>query len=89
MQRPKLLLADEPTSSLDPRTSVEVLEILTKLAQSQNVPVIVNMHDVSLAKRFATRVIGMTGGKIVYDGAPDGLTDAMLKSIYGGEDWLA
>ncbi len=88
MQRPKLLLADEPTSSLDPRTSVEVLEILSKLAKSQNVPVIVNMHDVNLAKRFATRIVGMTGGEIVYDGHADGLTDLILKQIYGGESWL-
>lgn len=89
MQRPKLLLADEPTSSLDPRTSVEVLEILAQLAKQQNVPVIVNMHDVSLAKRFASRVIGMAGGQIVYDGGPEGLGDDMLKTIYGGESWLA
>jgi phosphonate transport system ATP-binding protein len=89
MQRPKLLLADEPTSSLDPRTSVEVLDILASLAKSQNVPVIVNMHDVSLAKRFATRIIGMTGGQVVYDGSADGLSEAILKQIYGGESWLA
>ena len=89
MQRPKLLLADEPTSSLDPRTSVEVLEILARLAQQQNVPVVVNMHDVGLAKRFASRIIGMTGGQVVYDGGADGLTDEILKTIYGGEDWLA
>ncbi len=89
MQRPKLLLADEPTSSLDPRTSVEVLEILARLAQSQNVPVMVNMHDVVLAKRFATRIVGMAGGKIVYDGGADGLSEDILKQIYGGESWLA
>jgi phosphonate transport system ATP-binding protein len=89
MQRPKLLLADEPTSSLDPRTSVEVLEILVRLAKSQNVPVIVNMHDVHLAQRFATRIVGMSGGKIVYDGQAEGLNDDRLKQIYGGESWLA
>lgn len=89
MQRPKLLLADEPTSSLDPRTSVEVLEILASLAKSQNVPVLVNMHDVNLAKRFATRIVGMTGGKVVYDGGADGLSETILKQIYGGESWLA
>jgi phosphonate transport system ATP-binding protein len=89
MQRPKLLLADEPTSSLDPRTSVEVLDILSRLAQSQNVPVMVNMHDVNLAKRFATRIVGMTGGKVVYDGNAEELTEDILKHIYGGESWLA
>ena len=88
MQRPKLLLADEPTSSLDPRTSVEVLEILSTLARQRNVPVIVNMHDVVLAKRFASRIVGMTGGQVVFDGAGADLSDTILKTIYGGEDWL-
>ena len=88
MQAPKLLLADEPTSSLDPRTSVEVLEILATLAKQRNVPVIVNMHDVGLAKRFASRIIGMTGGQVVFDGLGADLSDDMLKHIYGGEDWL-
>ncbi len=88
MQRPRLLLADEPTSSLDPKTSVEIMTLLRDLGRVKNIPVIVNMHDVELAKRFADRVIGMSGGAVVYDGAPSGLNDTHLKSIYGGEDWL-
>jgi len=88
MQRPRLLLADEPTSSLDPKTSVEIMTLLRDLGRAKNIPVIVNMHDVELAKRFADRVIGMSGGVVVYDGAPSGLNDTHLKSIYGGEDWL-
>lgn len=88
MQHPSLILADEPTSSLDPKTSVEIMELLQRIAQTKNIPVIVNMHDVELARRFATRIIGMAGGRVVYDGAPDGLDDAMLKTIYGGESWL-
>jgi phosphonate transport system ATP-binding protein len=88
MQRPRLLLADEPTSSLDPKTSVEIMTLLRDLGRAKNIPVIVNMHDVELAKRFADRVIGMSGGLVVYDGAPAALNDAHLKSIYGGEDWL-
>jgi phosphonate transport system ATP-binding protein len=55
---------------------------------TRGIPVLVNMHDVELARRFADRVVGMSGGKIVYDGAPQYLTDDVLKSIYGGEDWL-
>ena len=88
MQEPKLLLADEPTSSLDPKTSVEIMELMTGVGATRGIPVLVNMHDVDLAKRFADRIVGMSGGKIVYDGPPQYLTDDVLKSIYGGQDWL-
>jgi len=88
MQHPALLLADEPTSSLDPKTSVEIMELMTALADSRRIPVILNIHNVPLAKRFATHVIGMADGVVVYDGPPEGLTDGHLKQIYGGEDWL-
>jgi len=88
MQRPSILLADEPTSSLDPKTSVEIMSLLKGLGSAQRIPVLVNIHDVDLARRFADRVVGMSGGRIVYDGAPDGLDDAVLQAIYGGEDWL-
>jgi phosphonate transport system ATP-binding protein len=88
MQRPELLLADEPTSSLDPKTSVEIMELLAGLTDSRGIPVILNIHNVPLAKRFAGHVIGMTGGKVIYDGPPNGLTDEHLKQIYGGENWL-
>ena len=88
MQRPALLLADEPTSSLDPKTSVEIMHLMCGLAAENQIPVMINMHDVELAKRFAGRIIGMSDGGIVYDGPPDGLTDETLKKIYGGEGWL-
>ena len=88
MQRPALLLADEPTSSLDPKTSVEIMELMVSIAQTRRIPVVVNIHNVPLARRFANHVIGMSGGCIVYDGTPDGLSDEHLKHIYGGEDWL-
>ncbi len=88
MQQPRLLLADEPTSSLDPKTSVEIMELMAGIARTRGIPVLVNMHDVELAKRFADRVIGMAGGRIVFDGPPADLDDTMLKKIYGGEDWL-
>lgn len=88
MQKPKLLLADEPTSSLDPKTSVEIMELLAGVGRERGIPVLVNMHDVDLAKRFADRVVGMAGGRIVFDGPPDGLDDAELTRIYGGQGWL-
>jgi phosphonate transport system ATP-binding protein len=89
MQNPRLLLADEPTSSLDPKTSVEIMELMRNVGREHALPVIVNMHDVELARRFAGRIVGMSGGKVVYDGDGSGLTDEVLKSIYGGESWLA
>jgi phosphonate transport system ATP-binding protein len=88
MQQPALLLADEPTSSLDPKTSVEIMQLLTDIARNRGIPVIINMHDVELARRFADRIVGMSGGKIVFDGPPQQLSDSTLKTIYGGEDWL-
>jgi phosphonate transport system ATP-binding protein len=88
MQQPSILLADEPTSSLDPKTSVEIMQLLTDIARQRGIPVVINMHDVELAKRFADRIVGMSGGRIVFDGAPGGLSDDQLKRIYGGKDWL-
>ena len=88
MQEPTLLLADEPTSSLDPKTSVEIMHLIRELCRSRNIPAMINMHDVELTKRFADRIIGMSGGSVVYDGDPAGLSDEQLKAIYGGKDWL-
>ena len=88
MQHPEILLADEPTSSLDPKTSVEIMELMADLAGKRNIPVIVNIHNVDLAKRFCQRMIGMRDGKVVFDGSPAELTDANLKQIYGGENWI-
>lgn len=88
MQRPEILLADEPTSSLDPKTSVEIMELLKSQGVNNGIPVVVNIHDVELARRFADRIVGMTGGRVVFDGPPDQLSDDHLKLIYGGEGWL-
>jgi phosphonate transport system ATP-binding protein len=88
MQEPRLLLADEPTSSLDPKTSVEIMTLVQELSRAHGFPVIINIHNVELARRFADRIVGMTGGRVVYDGTPQDLTDSRLKEIYGGEDWL-
>ncbi len=88
MQQPSVLLADEPTSSLDPKTSVEIMQLLTDIALQRGIPVLINMHDVELAKRFADRIVGMAAGRIVFDGPPRQLTDATLTTIYGGKGWL-
>jgi phosphonate transport system ATP-binding protein len=88
MQQPDLLLADEPTSSLDPKTSVEIVELMDTLAAARGIPVIINIHNVDLAKRFASRIIGMSQGAIVFDGPPKALTDKHLADIYGGQSWI-
>ncbi|MBJ7540015.1 phosphonate ABC transporter ATP-binding protein [Marinomonas transparens] len=88
MQNPRILLADEPTSSLDPKTAVEIMELLELFSSEKDIPALVNIHDVKLARRFAKRMIGMSEGVIVYDGPPEGITDDHLKQIYGGESWL-
>ena len=88
MQEPDLILADEPTSSLDPRTSVEVMEIMVKLAGERDIPIIINIHNVDLAKRFANRIIGMARGSVVFDGPPSALQDHHLIDIYGGTNWM-
>jgi phosphonate transport system ATP-binding protein len=88
MQDPDLILADEPTSSLDPKTSVEVMEIMVRLAGARNTPVVINIHNVDLAKRFSNRIIGMARGTVVFDGPPGDLKDHHLADIYGGESWM-
>ena len=88
MQQPTLMLADEPTSSLDPKTSVEIMTLLRDQGRARSIPVLVNMHDVELARRFADRIIGMSEGNVVFDGTGSGLDDATLVGIYGGESWL-
>jgi len=85
MQQPDLLLADEPTSSLDPKTSAEIMDLLAAVAARGNLPILINIHDVSLAKRYADRVIGMSEGRIIFDDAPSALTSDILEQIYGGE----
>lgn len=89
MQNPHIIMADEPTSSLDPKTSVEIMELLNEFSAVQDIPLLINIHDVNLAKRFADRIIGMSEGHVVFDGTPDELQTSHLTEIYGGEDWLA
>jgi len=88
MQEPDLLLADEPTSSLDPKTSVEIMDLIASRAGERAIPVIVNIHNVDLARRFADRIVGLLQGEIVFDGPPSALEDRHLMQIYGGEGWL-
>ncbi|MDT8428718.1 MAG: phosphonate ABC transporter ATP-binding protein [Pseudomonadales bacterium] len=89
MQNPKLLLVDEPTASLDPKTSRQIMRLICELSREQHLAAIINIHDVSLAQQFVDRVVGLRAGKIVFDGHPDALTAEILTLIYGEEDWDA
>jgi len=82
MQSPKLLLADEPISSLDPASARTVLDHIKALTQARGLTCIVNLHQVDFAKAYASRIIGLKAGQVVYDGSPEGLTDDMAKFIY-------
>src|SRR3990170_4297596 len=84
VQRPKILLVDEPTSSLDPRTSEAVMRLIVELAAEDGIPALINIHDVPIARAFARRIIGLKAGEIVYDGPVGDLTEEALERIYGG-----
>lgn len=84
MQEPKILLADEPVASLDPKNTTRIMEALKKVS-NDGITVMVNLHSIELVKQYCTRVIGLEKGKVVYDGAPDGLTDDILHTLYGDE----
>ncbi|MBF0276370.1 MAG: phosphonate ABC transporter ATP-binding protein [SAR324 cluster bacterium] len=89
IQNPDLLLVDEPTASLDPKTSRQIMRLICDLCQERQLAAIINIHDVHLAQMFAKRIVGLQEGKIVYDGPPDSLTPDVLTQIYGEEDWEA
>ena len=82
-QNPKLILADEPIASLDPKSSEIVMETLKKICVEDNITCIVNLHQVEFAKNYATRIIGMKNGVIVFDDAPENLTEEIISEIYG------
>lgn len=88
-QEPELLLVDEPTASLDPKTSRQIMRLLIEICAERNLPAIVNIHDVPLARQFMQRIVGLRAGAVVFDGAPDALNETVLTEIYGAEDWNA
>jgi len=83
MQRPKVILADEPVASLDPRLAGSVLSLLRDIAIEQQIPVIVSLHVVDLARRHADRVVGLRAGRTVFAGPAGALTDGAAREIYG------
>lgn len=85
-QEPLLILADEPVASLDPELAWGVMNSLRTIAKEENVPTLVNIHDLEIAKLFADRIIGIAKGRILYDGPVDGLDAATLKEIYRSDN---
>jgi phosphonate transport system ATP-binding protein len=88
-QDPELLLVDEPTASLDPKTSRQIMRLIAEICAERRLATVINIHDVALAQQFVARIIGLRAGKIVYDGPPSGLSQDTLVAIYGEEDWTA
>jgi len=89
MQNPTILLVDEPTASLDPKTSRQIMRLICEMCTERGLAAIINIHDVLLAQMFAARIVGLQRGSIVFDGTPAELTHEMLTRIYGEEDWSA
>ena len=82
MQQPAIILADEPVSSLDPRLSRVVLDILKRVCKEDGITALVSLHTLDLTREYADRVVGLKAGQIVFDGPTDGLTDTIVESIY-------
>jgi len=82
LQQPKILLVDEPTSSLDPETSRTVMELLTEIASEEGIPVLINIHEIGLAVEYADRIVGLADGRLVFEGSPAKLDEGSMDLIY-------
>jgi phosphonate transport system ATP-binding protein len=82
-QRPNVILADEPVASLDPKIARQVLRYLKDISQRLGISVICNLHQIDFAREYAERIVGLSEGKMVFDGPPSALTDAIINEIYG------
>jgi len=85
LQGSDIILADEPVASLDPTGAREILWLMRERSMEKRIALIITLHDVNLAKEVSTRVIGMSSGKVVFDGLPSELAEVVLKRIYGSE----
>ena len=82
-QEPTVILADEPVASLDPAISVKILSLLNDICIEKSITAIVSLHQVDLAKKFANRLLGISAGKIIFDGNAENLTFEILRDLYG------
>ncbi len=85
VQNPKIILADEPVASLDPRNTRAVMDALKVLNQKSGITVLCNLHSLELARGYCSRLIGMKAGRVVFDGSPEVLTDDAVVDLYGLE----
>jgi phosphonate transport system ATP-binding protein len=83
VQEPRIILADEPIASLDPRNTKTVMDSLRAINRDLGITVICNLHSLDIARDYCTRLIGLTDGEVVFDGPPDALTDALVTRLYG------
>lgn len=86
MQEPKLILCDEPIASLDPKASKTIMDHLSQINQKQKITCIVNLHQVEVAMKYSQRILGVSSGKIVFDGTPEELTKKKIHEIYQSSD---
>jgi phosphonate transport system ATP-binding protein len=84
LQDPKVILADEPIASLDPRNAARVMEALSAINREQGLTVLCNLHTLDTARSYCDRIVGMAAGEVVFDGRPESLTKAAVQRIYGG-----
>ncbi len=83
LQDPKMILADEPIASLDPRNATKVMEALAAINREEGITVLCNLHTLDTARSYCDRIIGMAEGEVVFDGAPEQLTKAAVQRLYG------
>jgi phosphonate transport system ATP-binding protein len=83
-QQPKIILADEPVASLDPKTSRTVLTYLKQASRELGITVVCNLHQIDYAREFGERIVGVSAGRIVFEGGPEQLTGEVLHRIYPG-----
>jgi phosphonate transport system ATP-binding protein len=85
VQEPRLILADEPIASLDPRNTRLVMDGLRRINRDYGITVLCNLHALDVARSYCDRLVGMSAGRIVFDGRPEMLNDAAARELYGLE----
>lgn len=88
MQQPEIMLCDEPIASLDPKSSKVIMDYLRTITKEMGITCIVNLHQVEVAIEYSDRIIGVSGGEILFDGHPDNINQGILSQIYQSEELL-